>query len=333
VSREGALAREDVRPKAFVHFVLNTSRFPEQKDFYLRFLNAWVVWECDLIGFLTYDDEHHRLAIVNIADLPDQKPGTSGIDHVAFSLSSLGDLLANYLRLKKSGIEPYWCINHGPTTSLYYRDVDGNQVEMQVDNYDTAEALTASFHSANFAANPIGVQFDPDRLVELYREGRPEAELKMQGVAPRAPGTEYLIPTRWGQGMTEGDIRQEIATLEEKRCKALTSGDVKALEPLLAEDLVHIHGTGHCDRKSTYLDGVAHKFKWHRIQRGALDMRIHGDMVIVTGPLSQEISVNGIEKINKIECFVTQTWVGTDDGWKQSTCHMAFVSFNGQSLL
>src|SRR3546814_11674198 len=81
---------------------------------------------------------------------------------------SLGDLLANYIRLKNIGILPYWCINHGPTTSLYYRDLDGNQIETQVDNFDTPEKLTAFFKSEAFQENPLGVQFDPD-LLEIGR--------------------------------------------------------------------------------------------------------------------------------------------------------------------
>ncbi len=107
----------------------------------------------------------------------------------------MGDLLANYVRLKEKEILPYWCINHGATTSLYYRDPDGNQIETQTDNYNTRAELVGFFDSDEFRANPLGVQFDADRLVELYRDGRPEEELKIQGVAPRAPGTEYIFGT------------------------------------------------------------------------------------------------------------------------------------------
>ena len=42
-----------------------------------------------------------------------------------------------YLRLKKQGIVPHTCMNHGFTTSLYYLDPDGNEVEIQVDNFKT----------------------------------------------------------------------------------------------------------------------------------------------------------------------------------------------------
>ena len=43
--------------------------------------------------------------------------------------------MSSYARLKGLGIEPDACVNHGVTTSLYYADPDGNQVELQVDNF------------------------------------------------------------------------------------------------------------------------------------------------------------------------------------------------------
>jgi len=193
MSRESALANKDVRPSAFVHVVLKTARFKQQVAFYKTFLNAWEVMGNEELSFLTYDDEHHRIAIGNFGTLPDLDRGTAGIEHFAYAYASLGDLLANYARLKDVRILPYWCINHGPTTSIYYRDVDGNQIETQTDNFDTRAELVGFFDTDAFRENPLGVQFDPDRLIELYRDGLPEAELKRQGVAPRAPGTEYVF--------------------------------------------------------------------------------------------------------------------------------------------
>jgi catechol 2,3-dioxygenase-like lactoylglutathione lyase family enzyme len=193
MTRESALCNEDVRPSAFAHIVLRTGRFQEMVTFYKRFLNAWEVMASERFSFITYDGEHHRVAFVNTGPVPPLDRRAAGVEHFAYTFASLGDLLANFLRLKRAGIAPYWCINHGSTTSLYYRDPDGNQIETQTDNFDTREELVGFFESAVFRANPLGVQFDPDRLVQLYREGRPEAELKRQGVAPRAPGTEYVF--------------------------------------------------------------------------------------------------------------------------------------------
>jgi hypothetical protein len=193
MTRESALSNRNVRPCAFAHIVLRTGRFTEMVSFYKLFLNAWEVMGSERFSFITYDDEHHRVAFVNSGDIPPLNRRAAGMEHFAYSFASLGDLLANYLRLKDALILPYWCINHGSTTSLYYRDPDGNQIETQTDNFASRAELVGFFASDTFHANPLGVQFDPDRLVELYREGRPEAELSRQGVAPRAPGTEFTF--------------------------------------------------------------------------------------------------------------------------------------------
>lgn len=193
MSRDRQLSRRDVRPNAFAHIVFRTGRFEQMVAFYKRFLNGWEVMGSEKFSFQTYDEEHHRVAIVNVGDVPRLDPRAAGVEHFAYSFASLGDLLANFLRLKELGIQPYWCINHGPTTSMYYRDPDGNQIEIQTDNFDTRQELVGFFETEAFKSNPLGVQFDPDRLVELYREGRQERELKGQGAAPCAPGTEYKV--------------------------------------------------------------------------------------------------------------------------------------------
>jgi len=149
----------------------------------MRLLGARIQFEDSNLTFLTYDEEHHRLAIVNTPDLPAADRTAAGVDHVAFSYAGLCDLLATYERLKASDVVPYWCINHGPTTSLYYRDPDDNQVELQVDNFPTPEECGAWFRSEAFRANPIGVPFDPDLLAERFRAGTPIHELVRQGSA------------------------------------------------------------------------------------------------------------------------------------------------------
>ena len=69
-------------------------------------------------------------------------------------------------------------INHGLTLSMYYRDPDGNKVELQIDNFATVEELKGFFGSHDFSKNPIGVSFDPDELARQFHAGVPESELK-----------------------------------------------------------------------------------------------------------------------------------------------------------
>jgi len=84
---------------------------------------------------------------------------------------------------RSNHIEPYWCINHGPTTSLYYHDPDGNQIELQVDNFTTIEQANAFIGSSAFQENPIGVEFNPERLLERYENGDSIEALIAQGAA------------------------------------------------------------------------------------------------------------------------------------------------------
>ena len=175
-----------VSPIRLAHVVLRTSKFHELLAWYRLVLNATTAFESETIAFLAYDDEHHRIAFINVPGLAPQPDGISGVHHVAFTYASLRDLLDNYARLRDLGIMPAWPINHGPTTSLYYVDPDGNQLEFQVDNYDTVEEAGEYFFTKDFASNPIGVDFDPESLVKAYESGASEAELLRRPDGPMA---------------------------------------------------------------------------------------------------------------------------------------------------
>jgi catechol-2,3-dioxygenase len=176
---ERSLPREGSRvvPTKLAHFVLRARDFDALVEWWKTVLMAQVAFRNELLCFMTYDDEHHRIAIVRLPDAAERPADSSGTDHVAFTYATLGDLLYTHERLAKHGIEPYWCINHGPTTSMYYRDPEGNQVELQIDNFPDSETLHAWFRSGAFARNPLGVPFDPCELRKRYLEGEPEAEL------------------------------------------------------------------------------------------------------------------------------------------------------------
>jgi catechol 2,3-dioxygenase-like lactoylglutathione lyase family enzyme len=176
ISPEGSQAI--ISPSKLAHFVVRTSQYDRMVDFYKTILNATAAFESDALAFLSYDDEHHRVAILNIPDLAEQPQGAAGVHHVAFTYDSLSDLLENYERLKALAIVPVFNINHGPTTSLYYEDPDHNQLEFQVENFATVEESGKFFYSEAFADNPIGTEFDPDILLARLRAGEDEADLK-----------------------------------------------------------------------------------------------------------------------------------------------------------
>lgn len=185
--RRRTLDPRPATPVLFAHFVLRSSNIQKMIDWYVAVLNMRIVQRTDYICFLTYDEEHHRLGIVNLAGLKAPDARTSGLAHVAYTLADIGALLSTYARVKKLGIKPMRCIHHGPTVSIYYRDPDGNGVELQVDRYPTKEATAAYFQTAEFKKNPIGVAFDPEALVKAYEAGAPESELLAMPDGPPAP--------------------------------------------------------------------------------------------------------------------------------------------------
>jgi catechol-2,3-dioxygenase len=163
---------------------------------YQNVFEATVVYQNPALAFLTYDDEHHRFAFANLSafkpTVDEVARGEIGVNHVAYTYANIGELLDTYARLKESGITPYWPVHHGITLSFYYKDPDGNRMEFQVDCC-TSEEANAFMLSDAFAANPVGVEIDPEALLAQYRGGAPMESLL---IPPSSPVSE--IPLEHG---------------------------------------------------------------------------------------------------------------------------------------
>ena len=205
-NRSELLADKGIQPSQLAHIVLRTPQFAQMRAFYLKLLNAHVAWESDFACFMSYDEEHHRIVIMNMPHLAPVGTQAAGLEHFAFTYRKLGALLANYARLREEGIHPVWCVNHGFTTSIYYADPDGNMIETQFDNM-TADEANCFMRAEYFAKNPVGVDFDPEVLLERYRNGDPISELVEFKSAPYAPGLPKLRPANMTLAYDEdGDL-------------------------------------------------------------------------------------------------------------------------------
>lgn len=180
-----------ISPVKLAHFVIRTApeRFQEMVAWYRDLLQAEVAFQNPFSCFMTYDDEHHRVAILAIPGLAERPANAIGVDHIAFTYASLGDLVRTYERLADGGLTPAMPIHHGPTLSMYYLDPDRNQVELQVDVFGATEEVEAYLSGGAFARNPIGVMYDPAELARRFHAGVPEAELMrpLEGPPP-GPG-------------------------------------------------------------------------------------------------------------------------------------------------
>ena len=176
-------------PAKLAHVVYMTRRFDEMISWYQNVFEAKVQYQNPAFAFLTYDDEHHRFAFANMSVLNPDSTDTAttakvGVNHVGYTYANLGELLDTYDRLKQLGITPYWRVHHGLTLSVYYQDPDGNRMEFQVDCCANAAEAHAYMHSDSFAANPVGVEIDPNSLLEKYKSGVPIETLLVQPDGP-----------------------------------------------------------------------------------------------------------------------------------------------------
>jgi catechol 2,3-dioxygenase len=163
------------------HVTFKTSRLDEMIDWYGRVIGARVQFRDETAAWLTNDDANHRVAFLAVPGLGDdpEKRNHTGMHHSGFECGSFDELMATYDRLKSEGIRPAFCLDHGLTTSIYYRDPEGNYVEMQCDSFgDWAQSGEFIRRSPEFAKNPIGYAFDPEKINQAHRAGIPYAVLQ-----------------------------------------------------------------------------------------------------------------------------------------------------------
>ena len=167
------------------HYGLRVRDLAKMIDWYVKFLDARIEHDMGFGAFMTFDDEHHRLVIFTTDDTVDKIPNSAGVEHVALGLPDFVSLADQYERLKALGITPSLPVNHGFTTSLYYDDPEGNQIELSVDNFATkdeckawmkTEQMTRLMEPPNF-----GDIFDPEEMVRMVRSGAGQAELAQLG--------------------------------------------------------------------------------------------------------------------------------------------------------
>ena len=178
-----------VAPSKFAHVVYKTHQYEVMIEWYCRIFEAKVQHRDDRLAFLTYDDEHHRFAFLNLGPAPANAAPRDkmavGVHHLAYTWKNLGELVDTYKRLKAEGVVPVRPIRHGMTLSTYYEDPDQNMLEFQVDLV-SVDAANAFMDSPAFAANPVGEPFDPDELAARFDAGKPVDDLIFRSDQPES---------------------------------------------------------------------------------------------------------------------------------------------------
>ena len=190
----------DLSPMRLSEVVLKTGRYPDLRVWYQMVLGIAPFYEfvprepakaptpgvqeraSELrLCFFRLHLEHPYAQIVALFDIPgtrtDPAGGDPGLHHMQLRCPDIDQLFTRYERLKSAGLKPHRTAHHGPGTSFYYRDPDGNIVEISANNFATLSQYKAYFESESYRRNPSGIEIDADAYIARYRAGTPLAEL------------------------------------------------------------------------------------------------------------------------------------------------------------
>ena len=69
-----------VQPSKLAHVVFRTNNFPAMAQFYKTFLGGRASFEEKGLSFITYDEEHHRIALIEMPHLGAKHKQNSGFE-------------------------------------------------------------------------------------------------------------------------------------------------------------------------------------------------------------------------------------------------------------
>lgn len=122
-------------PIALSHFELKVRDLPAMEEFYTRVLGFLVTDRSPPGGhqmvFLSHHPgEHHQIVL---GQAEDGDFATGSLDHLAFRVQDLETLRRCHEALEAFGGLPVETVSHGTSWSVYFRDPEGNRVELFAD--------------------------------------------------------------------------------------------------------------------------------------------------------------------------------------------------------
>lgn len=121
-----------------------TPKYLGHVNIYVRNVERSHQWYTDVLGLHTYDyipgraaflsadlRQSHEVALMQVGDeAPGQQKGQVGLNHMAWMMHSLEDLKEVYQRLKDKQVPIDHVSDHGISVGIYFRDPDGNGIEV-----------------------------------------------------------------------------------------------------------------------------------------------------------------------------------------------------------
>ncbi len=95
----------------------------------------------------------------------------------------------------------------------------------------------------------------------------------------------------------------------------MISGDVAALSPMLADDLVYIHSAAELETKQQFLERLrSGAMRYHSIDPLETSVRTYGTVAIVNGRAKVKVTSNGADR--DVDLRYTAVYRLGDNGWQ-----------------
>ena len=108
---------------------------------------------------------------------------------------------------------------------------------------------------------------------------------------------------------------EAVRAAELARFKAQTSGDLKALDALLGDDLIYTHSSAAVDSKASYVESMrSGALKYQTIEPRDLQVRVFGTTAVITGAAHITAVSKGLPVDNQLR--YTDVWVLRDGRWQ-----------------
>jgi ketosteroid isomerase-like protein len=115
---------------------------------------------------------------------------------------------------------------------------------------------------------------------------------------------------------------EDVKAAEKKRFDVTVKGDFKALDALLAEDLIYVHSNGRVDNEKTFLESLTSgRSKYLSIEPVEMNARALGDFVFVDGRAKVKVQSDG--QTNDLLLTYLDVWVKRSGTWQMVHWHSA----------
>ncbi len=175
-------------PPQFSEVIFKTARFAAMKDWYETVTDVKAFFVRDdakapnwtgayNIAFIRIFSDHPYTQVLGLFETPqvtgqaDNQKGQPGLHHMQLRHAGLDHLFGRYELLRDKNIAPFKSYNHGPGTSFYYHDPDGNTVELSAANFVNEADYLAYFRSEAYRKNISGIEIDAAAYVKRFRDG------------------------------------------------------------------------------------------------------------------------------------------------------------------